>query len=103
MEWVRYNGYQDFIWHVANERAINPYSGSILKRKGVMAGVSDLSIMRASKGYHGAFIEMKSPKGKVTESQKKFLDSMSKEGYFTAVCYSCDEAMAVIKDYLLPM
>jgi hypothetical protein len=30
MEWVRYNGYQDFIWHVANERAINPYSGSIL-------------------------------------------------------------------------
>lgn len=100
MDWVRFNKLDNIIWHVANERQVNPHSGSILKRKGVKSGVADLTIMRPSKNFHGGFIELKSAMGKLSPNQKKFLDDMDAEGYFTACCYSAESAIATIKDYL---
>lgn len=100
MEWVRLMNFDSFIWHTANERRCSPRQGAILKRKGVKSGVSDITVARQSKGYPGAYIELKSKNGKLTTSQKTFLHDMTNEGYYTAVCYSCDEAIDVIKRYL---
>jgi len=100
MDWVRFMQFDGFIFHVANERSCSPHSGAMLKRKGVKSGVSDIAIMRASKGHNGAWIELKSAMGKLSPNQKKFLDDMHNENYFTACCYSAESAIATIKDYL---
>ena len=100
MDWVRFNKLDKFIFHVANERATTVYAGSILKRKGVLSGVSDILVLRASEPYHGAAIELKSPNGKLSTNQKTFLETLENEGYFTAVCYSSDEAIKTIQNYL---
>ena len=100
MDWVRHSKLDHFIWHVANERTVSPQSGQILKRKGVKSGVSDLVVAKPSGKYHGGFIELKTPTGKLSPNQKKFLDDMQAHGYFTATCYSAESAIETIKSYL---
>ena len=100
MDWVRYNKLDKFIFHVANERSTSPQSGALLKRKGVLSGVSDILILKPSKSYHGAAIELKSKNGILSDNQQAFLDILSEHGYFTTVCYSADEAIGVICSYL---
>lgn len=85
MDWVRFNKLDDFIWHTANERRCSPQHGAILKRKGQKAGVFDITVARASRGYHGMYLEMKSINGKLSESQNKFMANMYKEGYAVKV------------------
>ena len=100
MDFVRFHKLDKFIFHVANERTTSPQSGALLKRKGVLSGVSDILIMKPSKEKHGAAIELKSKNGKVSPNQQSFLDTLAENGYFTAVCYSADEAIATIIEYL---
>ena len=50
--------------------------------------------------YHGLFIEMKVGKNKPTPEQLWWIERLTRQGYRVAVCYSADEAIAVIKDYL---
>lgn len=99
-DWVRHNNLDDVIFHVANERACTPQHGAILKRMGVKSGVSDIIITRARKGYHGAFIELKTNIGRVSPNQRDFLAVMDAEGYFTAVCFGHEECIDMIKWYL---
>lgn len=87
--------------HIANERKIAAHKGLILKRMGVLKGVSDIFIPRATKHYHGAWIELKTDEGRVSPSQLEFINDMIKEGYFAQVCYGADEAILVIKSLYL--
>ena len=82
--------------HVANERTCSPQYGALLKRMGVTPGVSDLFIPRAIKGYHGAWIELKTKTGKLSISQMDFLAKMNAEGYFAHCCYGSVDAIGVI-------
>lgn len=77
-----------------------PSEAVMLKRTGVKAGVSDVFLPIPSNGKHGMFIEMKVKPNKPTNDQLEFLESMSSEGYETCVCYSADEAIKKIHDYL---
>jgi ribosomal protein L25 (general stress protein Ctc) len=43
---------------------------------------------------------MKYGKNKTTESQKKWLEALKEQGYFTAVCYGAEEAERIIARYL---
>jgi len=88
MDFCRYHKLDKFIFHVANERTTSPQSGALLKRKGVLSGVSDILIMKPSKN------------GKVSANQQAFMDILAEHGYFVAVCYSSDEAIAAICKYL---
>lgn len=101
MDWVRSNNLQDFIFHVANERSASPQAGSLLKRKGVLAGVSDILVMKPSGGFSGLFIELKIEGGKVSPAQKKFLQVMNANNYLAVVRYGADAAIQTIKDYLM--
>jgi len=102
-DWIRlHKDIEPFAWHVGNERKCTAAQGLKLKRKGVKAGVSDICLMIPSKGYHGAFIELKYGDGKPTKSQEKFLANMDKQNYFTAVCWGADEAIEMIEWYLKP-
>jgi hypothetical protein len=43
-----------------------------LKAEGVRAGVADLCLPAARRGYHGLYIEMKSEEGVATKSKEPF-------------------------------
>ncbi len=101
MDWVRFNNLHEIVIHIANERSCSPQHGAILKRMGVRKGVSDLFITRASRGYYGAWIELKSNKGKLSKEQSEFLFNMHQEGYFAVCRFGADEAIATIRDYLM--
>jgi len=71
-----------------------------LKAEGLRPGVSDLCLPAARRGFHGMYIEMKTKKGTASENQLEFMDAVEREGYFTALCYGADEAIAQIEWYL---
>ena len=99
-DWIRAMNYDDFCWHTANERKCSIAAGIKLKRKGVLAGVSDIIVGKQCGDYGMAFIELKFGKNKTTESQNKFLQKMNLHGYFTKVCYSAEDAINTIAWYL---
>lgn len=70
------------------------------KAEGLKAGVPDIFLAIPIGGSYGLFIEMKSPKGKLSENQKEWIALLLSSGYKCAVCYSFDEAKKVITEYL---
>ncbi len=51
-------------------------------------------------GYHGLYIELKTKGGRVSDSQKKWIAYLKEQDYWVAVCWTADEAIKVIEDYL---
>jgi hypothetical protein len=71
-----------------------------LKAEGVLAGVADLCLPAARRGYHGLYIEMKSEEGVATKEQKEFLRGVSGEGYCSVIAQGVDEGKATLEWYL---
>lgn len=88
------------IFAVPNGGHRNVVVASKLKAEGVKRGVSDICVPIPQPPYHGAFIEMKAGKNKLTKEQRDFLDAVKKLGYATAVCYNSQEAITYIQCYL---
>ena len=90
--------------HIPNEGKRSREYGAELKRMGLRAGFPDLflAVPKLVDGvlYGGLFIEMKVKGNKCTENQKKWLRRLTEQGYKTEVCYGCNEAIKVIKEYL---
>lgn len=63
---------------------------------GVPAGFSDLFGVRISDGK-AVFIEVKTPKGRPTERQQKFLHCMKECGAIAGICRNSEEAISLIK------
>ncbi len=71
------------------------------KRIGVKAGVPDLCLPVARKGYHGLYIELKRQKGgRLREDQKQWLDDLFEQGYLAVRCDGADEAIGMLERYL---
>ena len=76
--------------------------GAILKKEGVRAGVPDLFLaVPNGGGWHGFFVEMKTPTGSVSDEQSHFMAKASMKGYMTAYCRSYEEATMAIERYIL--
>lgn len=92
------------LFHIPNEGKRSPRTGAEMKRLGMKAGVPDLFLavprMQNNVIYGGLFIEMKVNNNKCTENQKKWIRRLSERGYQCKVCYSADEGIQVIKEYL---
>ena len=76
------------------------FEGKILKATGVLAGMPDLLICSPRKGYGGLFIELKSPTGSLSKTQKVVMPQLEASGYKVAICRTIDEFMAVCREYL---
>lgn len=118
VRWFRLQYPNEVIYHVPNERNtkrkvagdrwVTTGEGAKLKKMGVKKGVSDLVIPAPSFLYHGFYIELKTEKwknGKLekkypTKSQREFLAAMHEYGYAVAVCWSVDEFMGYVRDYM---
>lgn len=71
-----------------------------LKAEGVKSGVPDLFLPVARQNYHGLYIEMKTPKGKIQDSQKWWLEELDKQGYYCVVCREVEQTIETIISYL---
>lgn len=63
---------------------------------GVPKGFSDLFGVRKADGK-AVFIEVKTFKGRPTDQQKNFLETMRKSGAIAGVCRSPEEAVQLVK------
>ncbi|TWP31903.1 VRR-NUC domain-containing protein [Apibacter muscae] len=100
VSWFNIQYPKETIFAIPNGGKRNALEAKIMKGEGVLAGVSDLFIMKPSKNYSGFFIEMKIGKGKLSEYQKEFLKKAQNKGYKTAVCYSLDDFTKEVNNYM---
>lgn len=98
------------IWANANGGLRHIRVAQKLKREGVLSGVLDISVMVPRKAdskinsqlefdppYHGAFIEFKAGKNKMTKDQLQFAERMKKQGYYCALYYNTESAIEFTK------
>ena len=71
-----------------------------LKKEGALAGVSDIFLPVARKGFHGLYVELKVKGGKTSDNQKWWISETTKQGYLSVVCVGWVEASEVIGEYL---
>lgn len=90
----------NLLFAVPNGERRLPQTGAKLRDEGVRPGVPDLFLAVARGAYHGLFIEMKAPTGKVSVAQSTMIKLLQEQGYCCYVCYSWLEAKNVIECYL---
>ena len=102
MQWChRHNDERaSLIFAIPNGGLRSKSQAAKLKMEGVKAGIPDLFLPVASRGYYGLFIELKRPNGKTSPKQKEWMHKLREEGYRVELCYGHEEAQAVISDYL---
>lgn len=92
INFLRYSGY--FAIHVPNGGSRNVIEATNLKKQGVMAGCPDILIfdnimdLPSMVIFKGIAIELKVKGGKVSESQRIFIESLEKRGYLTVLSYN---------------
>lgn len=91
----------ELLHHIPNGGKRNIATAARLKREGVKAGVPDLCLPVPRGGWHGLYIEMKAPKGTVSENQKWWIEALRKQGYYAVVCYGWEAAKDTITCYML--
>ena len=75
----------EYMHHVPNGGKRDRATAVALKRQGVKAGVPDIVLPAARAGYHGLYIELKTGKNTTTENQRRWLEYLRQQGYYTAV------------------
>lgn len=86
--------------HIPNGGKRDKATAIALKRRGVKAGVPDLSLPVARGGYHGLYIELKVGKNTTTEKQKEWLKALNEQGYKAIVCNGWQAAAEALAEYL---
>jgi hypothetical protein len=86
----------------------NGFMENVNKRRyaaeeGLKAGVFDVCVPYASNGYHGLYIEFKTPGRKLRDKQFQFMQYLHRANYKAAVVYGWQEALMTLKEYLEPL
>lgn len=89
-----------FMYHVANEGKRTARYGAELKRMGLKNGVPDICLPVPRGNYHGLYIEMKVGRNTPTDSQAKYLEFLTAQGYCAVWCIGAVNAINIIKAYL---
>ncbi len=88
------------LFAVPNGGRRNRVEACIMKAEGIVAGVSDLILLYPACGYHGLCVEMKTEKGRQSDSQKVWQEAVEAQGYRYIVCRSFDEFRAEVSKYI---
>lgn len=100
VNWFRYQYPKCLIYCIPNGGHRNVVVAKKLKAEGVLSGVPDLHIPISKKGLHGLYVELKAGNNKPTENQLTIMGKLENEGYQCAVCWTIDEFITVVNDYL---
>ncbi len=86
-------------FHVANERRTSPRQGSKLKAMGVSAGVPDIIAVMPTLGRGPFALELKTERGRLSDAQRNWLETLSECGWDVACTYGLREAMDRLRDW----
>ena len=104
VSWANWNmnHYPELKWlhHIPNGGSRNKQEAIKFKQMGVKAGVSDLHMPYPKGLYCGLYIEMKYGDNGQKKAQKEFLADMAAAGHFVVTCYSAEEAVKILEEYL---
>ncbi len=70
-----------------------------LQREGVRAGIPDIFLPHAERGYHALYVEIKKVGGKLRGPQRAFLRGVAAEGFCAVSCEGANAAIATIEWY----
>ena len=103
-EWAAWNSERvpalNLLYAIPNGGKRDKATAAKLKQEGVKAGVPDICLPVARRGYHGFYIEMKVGKNKPSTDQWVWLNALDLEGYMISVSHGWQEAAHKIIDYL---
>ena len=88
------------LFAVPNEGKRTRATASRMKAEGMFPGVADLILLLPCGGFHGACVEMKAKGGKLTPAQIAWGNARILSGYFVDVCFSYEQAVQTIEQYL---
>jgi len=101
IQWAKLNEQQypelRYLFHIPNGGWRHKRTAGRMKAQGVKPGVPDLFLPVPPPGL---WIEMKHGRNKLTEHQSEWCRELSRAGYHVQVCWSFEEARAVLIDYL---
>lgn len=102
VEWFRktYPGIEPLFFAVPNGGARNAWTAKIMRDEGVRAGVADLILQIPMGGYASLAIEMKTPVGRQSQSQKEYERLAKRMRNKYVVCRSLEEFQKAVKEYI---
>lgn len=102
LQWFRlqYPALSLLLFAVPNGGKRDSKSGARMKYEGVISGVADLILLIPKKGFASLCIEMKTPKGEQSESQRKWQGAAERANNKYVVCRSLMEFMNEVNSYL---
>ena len=106
MKWARQPSIRErwpelaLLHHIKNETTGGAAEVAADKAMGVKKGVPDLCLPVMRGGFHGLYIEMKTPSGRASDAQRWWMMELTKQGYRAVVCHGYDAAVAELCWYL---
>lgn len=102
VRWFRcqYPQYAEVLFAIPNAARRSERMGAYMKEEGMLPGVSDLIFLKANRFYGALCIEMKKPKGKQVDTQKKWQQAAERAGNKYALCYSFEDFQREVNDYI---
>ena len=97
---VQYPEFSDLLYIIANGENVGPTRMKRLKQMGLVPGMPDLMLAVTTVHHPGLYIEMKSTKGRLRESQKSIHMQLEGQRYKVVVSHGWDDAKKVIQEYL---
>ena len=102
-QWVKVMSGRDprlaTIFSVPNGGYRSKVTGARMRAEGALSGVWDIFVPVPVGQSAGLWIEMKCGKNKLTANQIIFRESVG-DGYLWAICYTYDDAIRTVSDYL---
>lgn len=74
--------------------------GAKLKEEGVLAGVADLILLKSNRFYGALLIEMKTPEGRQSDTQKEWQQKITDDGFKYVIIRSLEDFQREVKLYL---
>lgn len=100
VKWFRIQFPVYVLMSIPNGGARRLIEAKIIKAEGQYNGVADLFLMYGNNIYNGLFIEMKTEKGRQSDSQKDFEKKCGMFGYKYIICRSFEEFRKEIINYI---
>ncbi len=88
------------LFSVPNGGKRDAVTAAKMKEEGALAGVADLILLKSNRFYGALLLELKTSKGRQSDSQKEWEQKIVNDDYKYVVVRSLDEFQREVKQYL---